>query len=110
MKVLKLASNKMGAGDDALGELLILGFLEEFAEKKNLPQKIVIYNSGVLLAKKGTATADALLKIEKRDVEIFLCGTCVNFYDLKSAIVVGSVSNMKSITNAMNEADVIISP
>ncbi len=110
MRVLQLASDKMGAGDDSLGELLILGFLEELVEQRDLPEKVVIYNSGVLLTKEGTSAAKAIAQMEKKGAEVLLCGTCINFYKLKSELGVGTISNMKAIVSAMNEADHIICP
>jgi hypothetical protein len=43
-------------------------------------------------------------------VEILVCGTCLDFFQLKSAIQVGHISNMHEIMSAMAEAGRLVSP
>jgi hypothetical protein len=37
-----------------------------------------------------------------------VCGACLNFYNLEEKLLVGKVSNMYDITNAMKFADKVI--
>jgi len=43
-------------------------------------------------------------------VEILLCSTCVNFFNITNEIAVGEISNMHAILGKMVEADRIIAP
>ena len=67
-EVLAIASNKMGHGDDKLGEILIKSFIHVLTESEKVPGTIVFYNSGVLLAENDSACLDDLKLLEKNGV------------------------------------------
>lgn len=98
----------MGVGDEALGKMLTRSFLNNLITQKILPSHIVLYNSGVLLALDGTDSANALKELEKRGVEILMCGTCIDYYQLKDKMALGKVSNMMAITSQLIDAAKII--
>ena len=52
----------------------------------------------------------ALVQLQELGVEILVCGTCLDFFQLKSAIQVGHISNMHEIMSAMAEAGRLVSP
>jgi selenium metabolism protein YedF len=97
-------SNKMGEGDDELGSLLIRGYFNALKEMENLPAHIVLFNSGVWLTMKDTDTSDALGELEDKGVSIIVCGTCVDYYQIKEKIGVGRISNMYQIAEIFSEA------
>jgi selenium metabolism protein YedF len=103
-EVLVVASNKMGHGDDKLGEILIKSFIHVLAESEKLPGTILFYNSGVLLAAENSACLDDLKSIEKKGAELLLCGTCADYYNITDKISTGKISNMKTILGKMEEA------
>ena len=41
-------------------------------------------------------------------VEILTCGTCLDYYGIKDKLAVGTVSNMYTIVEKLNNADKII--
>ncbi|WP_297489215.1 sulfurtransferase-like selenium metabolism protein YedF, partial [uncultured Cetobacterium sp.] len=47
--VIVIDSDKMGQGDDALGETLMKGFIYTLTEIEELPKAILFYNRGVFL-------------------------------------------------------------
>ncbi len=100
----------MGNGSDELGKILIRGFLNSLIKQEQLPKHIILYNAGVLLAADGTDTADSLLELENKGVQIVLCGTCVDFFQIKEKIKTGLVSNMMHITSLLIEAPRVIVP
>ena len=51
-------------------------------------------NDGVKLTTEGSEVLDALRLLEKKGVEIFSCGTCLEYYQLKEKLEVGLVTNM----------------
>lgn len=108
--VVTVNSDQMGLGDPDLGKILIRGFINALSEQETLPTHIVFYNSGVKLTVKGSDTADSLAKLEAKGVAIVLCGTCVDFYELKGETAVGTISNMYHITNLLREAEKVIVP
>ena len=108
--IIALTSDKMGEGDEVLGKLLIINFIKAIKELDKLPQKMVFYNRGVMLAEEGSPVIDHLKDLEKMGVELLLCATCVDHYSLGTRISTGTLSNMYSIAQTMASAGNIIRP
>ena len=105
-----VSSDSMGRGSDELGWALLQTYIQTIEQVNPLPTKILCYNSGVKLVTEGSGALEALRKLQKKGVEILACGTCLDFFQLKSALQVGHISNMYDIMTAMSEADKIVSP
>jgi selenium metabolism protein YedF len=108
--VVVLSSDTMGSGDQDLGRVLMKGFVFALTELDRLPDKILLYNSGVKLSVAGSDSLGDLQKLEERGVEILNCGTCLNFFNLTNELAVGSVTNMYEIVQSQMEAGTIIQP
>lgn len=102
-------SNKIGKGDDTLGEILMKGYIYTLSEMTELPKHIMFVNSGVKLTTKGSESIDDLKALEDRGVEILSCGTCLDYLNIElSDLVVGSVTNMYTIVdNTINAENTI---
>ncbi|NLL47682.1 MAG: sulfurtransferase-like selenium metabolism protein YedF [Firmicutes bacterium] len=109
-KVVVLSSDVMGSGDEKLGRVLMKGFIYALTELDRLPDKVLLYNSGVKLSVKGSDSLGDLRKLAEAGVEILNCGTCLNFFDLSQELAVGSVTNMYEIVQSQMEAGTIIRP
>ena len=105
-----ISSDKMGEGNDELGQVLIKGFIYALAESEQIPSTIVFYNGGVKLSTKQSSVLDSLQKLERLGVEILSCGTCLNYYNLEDELSVGQITNMYNIVEKMNAANKIIKP
>ncbi|WP_291861728.1 sulfurtransferase-like selenium metabolism protein YedF [Marinilabilia sp.] len=101
-------SCRMGEGDEDLGDLLIRGYFNALKEMEKLPTHIIMYNGGVKLALKDTDTAAALGELEDKDVSVLVCGTCVDYYQMKEQIGVGRISNMYQIATILAETDKVV--
>lgn len=104
-----ISSDKMGKGNDELGEVLIKGYIYTLTETKPYPKYMVFVNSGVKLTTKNEATIENLKILEEAGVEILSCGTCLDYYNLKDNLQVGSVTNMYTIVDIMNSSSQTIS-
>lgn len=104
-----ISSDKMGKGNDELGEVLMKGYIYTLTEAKPYPRYIVLVNSGVKLSAKNQATIENLKILEEYGTEILSCGTCLDYYDLKENLQVGSVTNMYSIVDIMKKSSQTIS-
>lgn len=99
-KSILFTSNTMGKGDDALGEILMKGYIYTLSEMTELPKYIMFVNSGVQLTTKGSESIDDLKVLEDRGVEILSCGTCLDYLKIDlSDLAVGSVTNMYTIVD-----------
>lgn len=107
-RVLLITSNTLGSGDPVLGSLLMKNFLTTLLETDQRPARILMLNSGVLLAVTDADTVEALVRLEQLGVELFACGVCLDFYGKKDALAVGKVTNMFSTAeNLLTAASVI---
>jgi len=107
-KVVVINSDKMGRGDEELGARLMANFLKRLVEAESKPQMVMLYNSGVKLAVKGSPVLESLQSLENLGIEIISCGTCVNFYGLADQIEAGRVSNMPEIVKVLTETKTIV--
>jgi selenium metabolism protein YedF len=108
--IIFLASDTMGSGDDKLGRILMEGFVNTLQEQEAAPDKILLMNGGVRLAAEGSAVLDTLGKLVDRGCEILVCGTCLDYFELKEKLSMGTVSNMYDIQRAMLTASKVVRP
>lgn len=108
--IVVVSSDRMGAGNDELGKVLIKGFIFAVTQLDTLPKKMLFYNGGATLTAEGSDSLEDLRSLEAQGVEILTCGTCLDYYGLKEKLAVGSVTNMYSIVEAMDQAGKIIRP
>ena len=103
-KCIFISSDKMGKGNDELGEVLIKGFIYTLTESKPYPKHIILVNGGVKLSTENEATIENLKILEESGVEILSCGTCLDYYGLKEKLQVGSITNMYTIVDIMKNS------
>lgn len=106
-KTYLISSDTMGAGDRDLGKILIKAFISTLKELDPLPAKIIFLNSGVKLALLEADVSQNLKELEELGVEILLCGTCIDYYDLKDQLDLGELSNMYEIAASINQDNVV---
>ncbi len=106
--VVVIASNTMGRGEDVLGGVLMKSFLHTLTEAGPMPDTMILFNTGVKLAVKGSEVLDDLESLANAGVNILACGTCLNYFSLKENLIVGVVSNMYDISQTMLTAGRIV--
>lgn len=105
-----IAADTMGRGNDELGWALMQTYVQTIVQVDPLPETIILYNGGVRLVTAESGALEALRTLQARGVEILVCGTCLDFYQLQSALQVGQISNMFAIMNATVRAAKVVSP
>lgn len=108
--VVVVSSDRMGEGSEELGKILIKGFLFAVTQLDSLPEKMLFYNGGARLTVEGAETLADLKLLEEEGVEILTCGTCLDYYGIKEQLAVGTVTNMYSIVETMQQAKKILRP
>jgi selenium metabolism protein YedF len=108
--VISLAGDTVGRGPAELGGILMKGLMATLGEVNPLPSHVVLYSSGILLAVDGSPFVEPLRKLEQRGVKLLICGTCADYYQMKAAIHVGTISNMLTILETLTRAGKIIAP
>jgi selenium metabolism protein YedF len=107
-RVIVINSDVFGKGDRELGEKLMGAFLKKIWIRKEKPEAIIFYNSGVKLTAKGSTVLDALNGLSDLGVDLLACGTCIDYYGLKDEMMIGRVSNMEEISSMMMDAKSVI--
>ena len=108
--VIVISSDKMGEGENDLGETLMKAFIYTLTEIENLPKTILFYNKGVLLTTTNENTIKDLKSLENKGVQILSCGACLNFYNVENSLKVGTVTNMYTIIDKQIKATKVIKP
>jgi selenium metabolism protein YedF len=108
-KIMVLAgSDRLGSGDDFLGERLMVNFLGTLKEMGRELWTLVLLNSGVKLACTGSEVLTALRELEAAGVQVLVCGTCLNHFKLLEEKQVGETTNMLDIVTQMQLADKVV--
>jgi selenium metabolism protein YedF len=108
--VVVISSELMGEGDDELGRKLMKSFFISLSCLDSMPSSVMFYNSGVKLTVNDSDVIDILQELEKKGVEMLICGTCVDHFEIGKRISVGKISDMYIITRKLSETSKIIRP
>lgn len=100
-----IGSDKLGVGEEKLGDILINSFIYTVKETTPWPRTIVLFNSGVKLTCEGSKVVEDLKAMYDEGVEILVCGTCLDYYNIKDNIQVGEIANMYSIYEKMRNSN-----
>lgn len=107
-QVILITNDQLGVGDERLGEILMKAFLNTLWDYEPKPAKILFVNNGVRLTTEGSEVLETLELLEKKGVQVFSCGTCLEYYNLREKLRVGLVSNMYAIVDALLQATKVI--
>lgn len=102
--VLFFSNDELGSGSRELGEMLMRNFIYTLTKRETLPQALVFMNSGVKLCIEDSAAIEELQFFENKGITMLVCGTCLDYYELKDKLRVGQVSNMYDIADLLLDA------
>ncbi|WP_461537434.1 sulfurtransferase-like selenium metabolism protein YedF [Spongorhabdus nitratireducens] len=108
--VVVLKSNVMGQGDNELGQMLVNAYINALRDLDKKPAAVVLYNTAVLLATKGSGADKVLSQLADQGVDIILSGTCVEHLQIRDLLHTGRLSNMYEIAGRMAAAGRLIYP
>ncbi len=103
-----VATDRVGYGDDELGSKLMISFIKTLKEMGPELWRLVFVNNGVKLTIDGSEVLPVLKEYEKEGLQILVCGTCLDHFDLLDQKQVGETTNMLDIVTAMQLADKVI--
>jgi len=107
--VILFTRNGMGESQGDLPLRLAGKYLSLTLQSEVLPGKILFYTDGVRLACKGSPVLEQLTELEGKGVEMVLCQTCLDTFELSSQVKVGVVGGMGDILEALQKAEKVIS-
>ncbi|MBM4235137.1 MAG: sulfurtransferase-like selenium metabolism protein YedF [Firmicutes bacterium] len=97
-------SKTLGAGSEELGAILMRSFIFTLKETSPLPEKLLFINSAVYLTTEGSPVLEELQELEKLGIEIYSCGTCLDYFKLKDKLQVGHITNMYDTVENLTRA------
>lgn len=89
--------------DEALGKILMKGFFETMEVTKELPHTIFFLNTGVRLTTVESDIIPVLKNLESMGVEIYSCGTCLEYLTLLSELKVGHRGTTNHIVEGIKD-------
>ncbi len=102
---LLVSTDKLGMGDDKLGDMLMKSYIFALSEADTVPTDLLFINGGVNLTIDTSSVLDSLKKLIERGANILVCGSCLDFYNIKDKLSIGEITNMYTIVELMNSAD-----
>lgn len=99
----------MGEGPSDLQITLIKKFLQITLDNGNLPAKMLFYTDGVKLACKGSEVTGLLKQFEEKGIELVICSTCLQRYEIARDVETGVAGSMADIIEALSKAEKVIS-
>lgn len=106
--VLLVTRYGMGEADPELQHKLITIYLSLLDENNVLPGAICFYAEGVRLAVEGSPVLNRLKSLQEKGVQLILCSTCLNYFNLTDQVRVGVVGGMTDILEAQRRAAKVI--
>ena len=103
-----IATDRIGFGDDELGQKLMVSYLKTLKELGPDLWRLVFVNNGVKLTISDSAVLDDLQELAGNGVHILVCGTCLMHFNILEEKQVGETTNMLDIVTAMHLADKVI--
>ncbi|MGI6367737.1 MAG: sulfurtransferase-like selenium metabolism protein YedF [Anaerolineae bacterium] len=103
-RVVVLASDQIGRGEAALGEILMRSLLYSLQQVDARPDVLILMNGGVRLAVEDSPVLADLQALEAAGTQVLICGTCADYFELRNRLAVGSVSNMYVIAEMLLNA------
>jgi sulfur relay (sulfurtransferase) complex TusBCD TusD component (DsrE family) len=107
--VILFTRNGLGSGAEDLQQALAVKFLSLLLESGRLPSKILFYTAGVKLACTGSPVLAQLHRLAELKVELVLCKTCLDYFQLAAQVQVGVVGGMGDILEALQQAEKVVS-
>jgi len=106
--VIIINNNGMGHAEEVLSHKLVTTFLNMLDLDDKLPGTICFYAAGVKLATAGSPVLEELASLVEKGVQLIVCSTCLNYYQLMDELKVGTAGGMKDIVEAQWAADKVI--
>ena len=106
--LIMLLSDKLGIGDEHLGQNLMQIFVRSLSDFGNNLWRIALINSGVKLASLNSPVLHYLQDYERNGVGILVCKECIFHYGLQNYSTVGVFCDVHNIISSVQIADRVL--
>lgn len=101
------SSKRFGHGPEELGDILIRGLLKTLAKTEPAPQGLIFVNSSVELLPLPEIR-ESLFALQENGAKILVCGTCMDYFQLRGQIPAEWTSNMGEIAGTIAGASKVV--
>ncbi|QFT88355.1 DsrE/DsrF-like family protein [Bacillus sp. THAF10] len=106
-KVVLVSSNRLGNGDEALGEGVLETFFTILKQQDEKPQAIFLMNTGVFTLTEESYVSVHLKEIHEAGVPVYACKTCVDHYQVEEKLISGEISGMGHFIELASKHEVL---
>jgi intracellular sulfur oxidation DsrE/DsrF family protein len=107
MQIILLSSLGIGNTNAELDSLLLHNYLQAFITT-NIPiDSICLYSDGVKLVCLDSPVLPQLQILEQQGAKIYVCTTCISYFELQNKIQIGELSTMPAIIKMQLEATTV---
>ncbi len=106
--VLMIPRDGVGSADSALQHALASKYLGLLLAGDLVPAAMCFLTEGVHLVVEGSPLLESLRAIEAKGCKLLVCTTCLEYFNLKDRVRVGTVCGMPDILNAQLSATRVI--
>ncbi|MCL5942373.1 MAG: DsrE family protein [Actinobacteria bacterium] len=106
--VLWYARSDVLGQDETIGARLVQSFWNSLGERLQEPHTFAFINRGVYLTLDDSPVLTALRELEARGCHFYSCGTCLDYFGVRSRLAVGAVGSMALLQDLMLAADKVI--
>ncbi|MGK0550726.1 sulfurtransferase-like selenium metabolism protein YedF [Enterococcus faecalis] len=106
--VIAISSDEMGTGASALGKILLKSYIYSLTELTAPPTQVLFFNSGVYLTNQSSTVLEDLRTLAAKGTKISTCGACLDFYEIKETLAIGTITNMYTIAETMANCEKVI--
>ncbi len=103
-----ITKNGMGEAPSELSLLLLKNYLTLLKSENRVPSYICLYADGVKTACTGSPVINEFKVLETAGSKIFICKTCLNFYNLSNNLEVGNPGTMLDIMDIHHHSKLLI--
>jgi len=103
-----VTNNGMGNSDKELSTILLANYLKLLIDENLLPNALLFYGEGVKTVVENSPFLETLSLLEKKGVNLIVCKTCLNFYELADKVKVGKIGTMADIIHYQWNVDKVI--
>jgi selenium metabolism protein YedF len=108
LKSYVVGSDTLGSGDDVIGGKLMTAYFNVSAEYPQAARALFFMNTGVKLCIEDADTVAALKEIENKGTDVIVCGSCLDFFEVKEKLAVGRVGSMHDLLALYHGIDEVV--
>jgi len=106
--VLLVTGDTIGRGSEELCGVLVKTFFYALLSAEFPPALMFCINDGVKLTCQGSPVLEHILSMQAKGTQVISCGSCLDYFKLKTRLCAGKISNMYDIMEKMTQAPKLI--